>query len=192
MARSFPADTKLQNFYTEQYDREAVARLQFYKDKKQGAVRSASSSHRRLQGGHLVNGLPAINPTTFGRQMLREERLRMAQIAEEAKKFETDEEMRPPNLRMKAKLYDGFTKEEKGRYRYLKERKHVIPEEKYHFPLVSSWEYGWKVGEEFQLRRPTFARTKLIQDSFFTRNNVPTLSDPALGFTLEKSKTFMV
>ena len=191
MARSFPADTKLQSFFTEQYDREANARLQFYKDKKQGTVRSAGSTHKRIQGGALINGLPAINPTAFARQMIREDRERIAQISVEAKKFQTKEEMRPPPAKMRDGLYEGFTKEERGRYRYLKQRKLAIPEQKFHFPLLSSWEYGWKIDEEFQLHRPEYARTRMIQDSFYTRNNVPTLNNPAAGFTMEKSKTYI-
>lgn len=192
MARSFPADTKLQSFITEQYDREDNARLQFYKDKKQGTVRSAGSDHKRVQGGALINGLPAINPTAFARRMIREDRERIARIAEEAKKFQTPEEMKPAPAKLREDLYDGFTKEEKGRYRYLRERKQKIPEKKYNFPLLSSWDYGWKVGEEFKLGRPPHARTRMIQDSFYTRNTIPTLSEPAGGFTIEKSKTYIL
>jgi len=139
MARSYPADTKLQAFFTEQYGRENTARLEFFKEKKQGNVRSAGTFRRRQQGGPTINGLPAINPTEFGRQMLRDERARAVQIAEEAKRFQTTEEMRPPPANVKEGLYEGFTKEEKGRYRYLKTRKLDIPEKKYHFPALSSW-----------------------------------------------------
>lgn len=191
MARSYPADTRIQAFISEQYGRETIARLAFHKEKTQGDVRSAGTIRRRQQGGPLVNGLPSINPTSFGRKMLREERARLAEIAEEAKKFETTEEMRPPPAAVKEALYEGFTKEEKGRYRYLNSRKETIPETKYHFPITSSWVYGWKLDDEFKLHRPEHARTRLIQDSFFTRNNVPTLQDPTEGYTLEKSRTFM-
>lgn len=191
MARSFPADVKLQSFFTEQYDREAQARLNYYKDRKQGTLRSAGSEQRRVQGGALINGLPAINPTQFARKMIREDKERIARIAEEAKRFETHEEMKPAPSKLREGLYDGFTKEEKGRYRYLKERKTDIPEKKYHFPLLSSWEYGWKIDEQYQLHRPPHARTRMIQDSFYSRNAVPTLNEPALGFTIEKSKTYI-
>ena len=191
MSRTYPADVKLQSFITEQYGREAIARLEFHKEKKQGNVRSAGTYRRRQQGGPLINGLPAINPNTFGRQMVREERERLALIAEEAKKFQTTEEMRPPPEVLKESLYDGFTKEEKGRYRYLNARKRDIPETKYHFPQLSSWVYGWKLDEEFKLHRPEYARTRLIQDSFFARNNVPDLQNPTQGYTVEKAKTFM-
>ena len=35
----------------------------------------------------------------------------------------------------------------KGRRQYLQRRGQMRPEEKFDFPLLSSWEYGWRLGE---------------------------------------------
>lgn len=35
----------------------------------------------------------------------------------------------------------------KGRRLYLQRRGQIRPEEKFDFPLLSSWEYGWRLGE---------------------------------------------
>lgn len=35
----------------------------------------------------------------------------------------------------------------KGRRLYLQRRGQKRPEEKFDFPLLSSWEYGWRLGE---------------------------------------------
>lgn len=34
----------------------------------------------------------------------------------------------------------------KGRTLYLHRRGHIKPEEKFNFPLLSSWDYGWRLG----------------------------------------------
>ena len=123
--------------------------------------------------------------------MKQDEEKTMHEIQDIARKQQSKEEMWKPPKQMKEDLYEGFTKEGRGRYQYLKQRKQEIPEKKYSFPMLSSWEYGWKLDEQFQLKRPTHARTRLIQDSFYTRNRVPTLDDPTIGTTLERSKTII-
>lgn len=39
----------------------------------------------------------------------------------------------------------------KGRRLYLQRRGQIRPEEKFDFPLLSSWEYGWRLGESDSL-----------------------------------------
>ena len=51
-------------------------------------------------------------------------------------------DMLPPDPNTKKGLYDGFTKEEKGRYQYLKSRNKDGPEDKYQLPMLSSWNMG--------------------------------------------------
>jgi len=84
--------------------------------------------------------------------------------------------MRPVGERSKALLYEGFSREGRGRARYLRDRRLLEPGAKFTHPVVSSWEYGWKVGDEMDAYgRPTHARTSTIQDSFYTRNGVPSM-----------------
>ena len=70
-------------------------------------------------------------------------------------------------------LFDGHSKEEKGRYRYLNLRKQIPLEERYHHPVSNSMTYGWKLGETGQkFQAPTYARGKIVEESFYRRNGV--------------------
>ena len=85
-------------------------------------------------------------------------------------------EMRPVDQSTKGKLYDGFTKEGKGRYQYLSSRYEQIPEEKFSFPLLSSWESGWRLGDVIrkdEIKKPVNGRTRIVADTFYTRTGIP-------------------
>lgn len=56
--------------------------------------------------------------------------------------------MRPVSPQSKETLYNGLSKEGKGRSQYLKRRMQKMPEERFVYPLLSSWEYGWRLGNE--------------------------------------------
>lgn len=188
--RSFPADVKLQNFYTQNYEKEASTRLQWYFDSKRGGDgcnNSASRSHSANR--YLRQGLPSINPMEYALKQKKEEDARIRQIQMEARKKYTSEEMRKVDRKGQAQLFDGFSKEGRGRYQYLQQRHEVIPERKYTFPILSSWDYGWKFGQEAAPRKPHNARTKLITDTFYTRNGVPTLPEPTERPSMDRSVT---
>lgn len=70
-------------------------------------------------------------------------------------------------------LFDGFSKEEKGRYKYLNIRKEIPPENRFQYPITSTMEYGWKLGDSGQqFKAPTHARGKIVEESFYRRNGV--------------------
>ena len=154
-------------------------------------VLPTGSSRAPVRGSAVPNGLPKINPLAFSRTMKQQEEKSLHDIKEIARQQQSSEEMWKPATKAKECLYDGFTKEGKGRHQYLKGRNEVIPEKKYSFPVLSSWDYGWKIDEAFNLQRPKHARTRLIQDRFYTRNRIPTLEDPTIGPTLERAKTII-
>ncbi|XP_077308125.1 protein SPMIP1 [Lithobates pipiens] len=82
-------------------------------------------------------------------------------------------EMRPVNLHSSKVLYDGFTKEGKGRYLYLKNRKQYGPEEKYPHPILSSWDYGWRLGDVVnEFKTPIHGRSRIVKDTFYSKNGV--------------------
>lgn len=54
--------------------------------------------------------------------------------------------MRPVSPQSRETLYNGLSREGKGRSQYLKRRTQKMPEERFEYPLVSSWEYGWRLG----------------------------------------------
>lgn len=84
--------------------------------------------------------------------------------------------MFPVNSKVRDKLYDGITKEEKGRYQYLKERIQTIPEKRYQFPLCSSWDYGWRMEDYIPkdtIKNAEYGRRAIVESDFFTRNGIP-------------------
>ena len=97
----------------------------------------------------------------------------MARTIQEAQKSQSKEEMKKPARVVKEKLYDGLSKEGKGRMSYLKDRHEVIPEKKYAFPVLSSWKYGWQLDGATALKKPEHARSRKIMDTFYTRNGIP-------------------
>jgi len=171
MARNFPADAKLQHFFEEQYDKETAARLRFHFDTKSGRTRRLAAEESATRAAKA--GLPKINPFEFAIRQKHEEDEALREIVEHARARTETEEMRPVDDKSKAVLYDGFSREGRGRVRYLRERRQQAPDAKFTYPVASSWEYGWKVGDEMEsYGRPQHARTSTVKDSFYTRNGV--------------------
>ena len=74
------------------------------------------------------------------------------------------------------KLYYGISHDGGGRQDYLRTRMILQPEDRYHLPLLTSWQYGWQIAHKEELfDRPSYRRTSRIQESFFSRNTVPRL-----------------
>ncbi|ELT88277.1 hypothetical protein CAPTEDRAFT_204171 [Capitella teleta] len=188
MARNYPADVRLQSFYRENYEREDAAKLAFYYANKSG---QSTGKRTFVQRGPPIHkdGLPTINPMQYALQVKKKEEKDLDEIIKDAKSHFVTEEMRPADERTLKKLYTGFTKEEKGRYSYLRDRHEIIPEQKFTFPTLSSMKYGWKLADSYQLKRPNYARTRLIKDTFYTANGVPTLDDATRGQCLDRGYT---
>ncbi len=94
-------------------------------------------------------------------------------------------DMKPVPVPVKSTLYEGFSKEGKGRSQYLSIREQHIPEEKYHYPLLSSWDYGWRLNDVVQrdeIGKPENGRTRIVSDTFYTRNGVPDLQATSSTF----------
>jgi hypothetical protein len=82
-------------------------------------------------------------------------------------------DMYPVKKEMFDVLFDGHFKEGKGRYKYLNLRKQIPLEERYQHPVSNSMIYGWKLGEtEQKFKTPTYARGKIVEESFYRRNGV--------------------
>ncbi|CAF0889886.1 unnamed protein product [Brachionus calyciflorus] len=96
-------------------------------------------------------------------------------------------EMYEQDPREKELIYDGISRDCKGRYRYLGERKKYKPEEKFAFPITSSMDYGWNFYDKHDrltssrfkstsFQSPSqFGLKNVIKDTFFRENGV--LSD---------------
>ncbi|XP_036386201.1 protein ATP6V1FNB [Megalops cyprinoides] len=81
--------------------------------------------------------------------------------------------MRPVTPQTKDVLYQGFSKEGKGRHLYLQRRTQKDPEQKFDYPLLSSWEYGWRLGDyEREYRSPANGRSGIVRNTFYARNGI--------------------
>ncbi|KAM9707947.1 protein SPMIP1-like [Menidia menidia] len=93
--------------------------------------------------------------------------------------------MRPVSPQTRQTLYQDASQPvripERGRSLYLRRRGHIRPEEKFDFPLLSSWEYGWRLGDHnLDYRTPSWARLSVVRSTFYARNgafSVPSATD---------------
>ncbi|KAI1890364.1 hypothetical protein AGOR_G00152970 [Albula goreensis] len=81
--------------------------------------------------------------------------------------------MRPVSPQTKEALFQGFSKEGRGRHLYLRRRVQKGPEEKFDFPLLSSWDYGWRLGDyDREYRSPANGRSGIVRNTFYARNGI--------------------
>ncbi|KAK9406174.1 hypothetical protein NXF25_004948 [Crotalus adamanteus] len=82
-------------------------------------------------------------------------------------------EMRVPTPETTQLLYKGFSHEGKGRQQYLKERMMKSPEEKFYYPVLSSWEYGWRLGDTIKdIRTPVHKKSCIVKGTFYFKNGI--------------------
>ncbi|XP_054472880.1 uncharacterized protein LOC129105733 [Anoplopoma fimbria] len=91
--------------------------------------------------------------------------------------------MRPVSPQTRDSLYQDSSHHGKGRSLYLQRRVRMRPEEKFDFPLLSSWEYGWRLGDyTLDYRTPSRAKSSVVKNTFYARNGV--FSSPSATDTL--------
>ncbi|KAM9361349.1 protein SPMIP1 [Symphorus nematophorus] len=91
--------------------------------------------------------------------------------------------MRPVSPQTRDALYQDSSHHGKGRSLYLHRRGKIRPEEKFDFPLLSSWEYGWRLGDyTLDYRTPSRAKSSVVKNTFYARNGV--FSSPSATDTL--------
>ncbi|KAM5315844.1 uncharacterized protein AAES06_020979 [Glossophaga mutica] len=70
-------------------------------------------------------------------------------------------------------LFQGISHDGEGRALYLRERHRQKPEEKFQYPVLSSWEYGWHMGDAMKdTRPPVYARSQPITQTFYIKSGV--------------------
>ncbi|GBN43531.1 hypothetical protein AVEN_74276-1 [Araneus ventricosus] len=87
------------------------------------------------------------------------------------RKIEDLKKMKPVPTDTKKILYKGVSHEGEGRKKYLKDRYQEDPEDKYFFPVCSSWDYGWTFGQDHELRSPEYGNVQITRTSFFRPND---------------------
>ncbi|XP_012644786.1 uncharacterized protein LOC105884915 [Microcebus murinus] len=70
-------------------------------------------------------------------------------------------------------LFQGISHDGQGRALYLRERHRQKPEEKFRYPILSSWEYGWHVGDAVRhTKAPAYAKVQPITKAFYTKSGI--------------------
>ncbi|KAM7005530.1 LOW QUALITY PROTEIN: protein SPMIP1 [Tautogolabrus adspersus] len=70
-------------------------------------------------------------------------------------------------------LYQESSHHGKGRSLYLQRRGQIRPEERFDFPVLSSWEYGWRLGDyTLDYVTPSRAKSSVVKNTFYARNGV--------------------
>ncbi|XP_063165112.1 protein SPMIP1 [Candoia aspera] len=182
MARPLNMDTLQQNFWKEEYLKEIMLRFGWHQ--KYGALVKAkqeSLRERRKKAEDTTLHLPSIRPLPIkpssppplpkpAGPLPRERDL----TGLDASILEM--EMKPAPREVRNLLYQGISHEDEGRYRYLKMRLLVPPEEKYTFPITTNFTYGWQMGKMASFHMAPTAKCRT--DSFFRKNGAFSLLHP--------------
>ncbi|XP_076258399.1 uncharacterized protein LOC143195276 [Rhynchophorus ferrugineus] len=79
--------------------------------------------------------------------------------------------MKPIDPAIKKLIYTGNNKD--GRVNYLRERIQLLPEDRFYFPEVSSFEYGWRMWDYVKtIKKTGFGRQQIVKDTFYRRRGV--------------------
>uniref|UniRef100_A0AAY4BY57 Sperm microtubule inner protein 1 C-terminal domain-containing protein n=1 Tax=Denticeps clupeoides TaxID=299321 RepID=A0AAY4BY57_9TELE len=134
--------TQNQNCYREMIKKEAYTRLT-WKMKYSEDYPTCFASRRPKDVGlpKLPGTKPLLPPVPKLREKKREPPAPTQTSLSEAPL------MRPVSPQTRDMLYQGLSKEGNGRSFYLHQRVQKGPEERFHHPMLSSWDYGWRLGE---------------------------------------------
>ncbi|XP_043943247.1 protein ATP6V1FNB [Protopterus annectens] len=151
MARELNMDTQRQNFLKEAFMKETLIRLSWYIDNKD-SLQKAKEHWRQVQ--KKPTKLPPLQTDKRNEKELKsrtKDTKKDKAVLEKGNTIQVDQEtnqMRPVSVKTKNLLYQGVSREDNGRKHYLKTRKLKKPEDRYLFPLTTSWEYGWQLGKK--------------------------------------------
>jgi len=197
MPRDYPDDVGKQNFLAEVYDKERTAQLGWYFKKaaakeQRGNEGESKSRQYEVFSRRIAAACPKPTPSLVS---LRERRVNdstQTQDDEVRSLTESDRnkstsavvtlppiasttvpDMFEPDQMTRKKIYS-----QGGRSAYLRTRHRRRPESRYAVPVVSSWEYGWRLGDVIateDLRNPPHGRCRIIADTFYRSNGLPQL-----------------
>uniref|UniRef100_UPI00398EB0B0 protein SPMIP1-like n=1 Tax=Pristiophorus japonicus TaxID=55135 RepID=UPI00398EB0B0 len=163
-------DARSQKCWKELIDKEAYARIAWREKYGNKYSRLPPTIPKNQRG---IPKLPARNDILPAIHAPKQQEEKKKPVQEAPSKPEQFQGMRPVTPQIQRLLYDGFSKEQKGRYLYLEKRKAKYPEEKFQYPILSSWEYGWRLGDVIEeLQLPVHGRLRTVNDTFYSRNGV--------------------
>ncbi|XP_075061356.1 protein SPMIP1 [Mixophyes fleayi] len=192
MARQFNLTTQTQECMKETYLKELMTRINWRRRYAKNFPTIATSKLKPKIKDHFK--LPSISDPSFqvaNDNKSYESSHQNAQSPQDRSKTNVVEttsamvaQMRPVSPKTQSLLYHGTSKQEEGRYHYMKARNNLKPEEKYLFPLATSWDYGWHLaGNSNNINCPLHRRCRIVTDTFFRKNGIPpepNLKDMAL------------
>ncbi|XP_072418162.1 protein SPMIP1-like [Chiloscyllium punctatum] len=173
MEQKLKTDNEKQNFWKENITKEDLLRLCWLRDHQKG-LNKTPGRQKELKKSFVR---PHID---LQKQKSTEQEEKTSVTEGDTEEPKTEEkvatvsysDMRPVTPEVQALLYDGFSKEEKGRYQYLKARTKKGPSEKYNHAITSSWEYGWKLEDDAEYKKPAFGRSAMVETAFYRRNGI--------------------
>lgn len=165
LGRAADMDSQKQEFWKEAILKEKIVRLNWFRDNwiKPKLVKKVGEK-RGMK-------LPQINEPQREAKPVKTLTTEGAQVKSRDEKVIIDV-MRPVSGETRDVLYDGFSEEETGRYKYLLLRKRKDPEVKYLYPITSNWQYGWGLGDMNKTYVPMYAFNAIVKESFFRKNGV--------------------
>ena len=186
MVRELNMDTQRQNFWKEAIEKECSVRVAWMQENYNSGPLNPNSKtmdkdwkEKRLaaRAKKVKGNIPKIPEKNISLPKLNDadksKRLKTTRVSNKSEKKEKVIEMRPVSPPVRQLLYSGFTKEGKGRYQYLQARTAKKPEQKYLYPLTSSWEYGWHLDHVVrEFHAPMYGRSRIVRDTFFRRNGI--------------------
>ncbi|XP_070759394.1 protein SPMIP1 [Enoplosus armatus] len=183
--------TQSQNCYREQIQKEMLTRLAWknrYAKLYPSCYNPRNNSTEPTQLPHLPADpravLPAVTRTPEKRSDLPPPPPPPPVLSLEGEgRLNVASPMRPVSPQTRYALYQESSHHGKGRSQYLHRRGRMKPEEKFDFPLLSSWEYGWRLGDyTLDYRTPSRAKSSVVKSTFYARNGV--FSSPSATDTL--------
>ncbi|XP_056429089.1 protein ATP6V1FNB [Hyla sarda] len=178
MARESNLTTQKQEFIKESYLKEMHTRINWWRHHRPNIQPVLHSKAKTKVKDHYK--LPTIMHSsiqTDNKNLLDIQNVQHMSTASRSEQMETsltDSMMKPVSPGTRSLLYNGTSKEQKGRYCYLKVRNSLRPEEKYCYPLATSWIYGWHLGNLVDNSCPQYRRCRIVSDTFYRKNGIPT------------------
>ncbi|XP_070247714.1 protein SPMIP1 isoform X1 [Myotis yumanensis] len=128
----------------------------------------ATSSPDRRTGLPETQGVRAQPPGTVG---VQEAQRATREPAGQTKRGSLEMRRVPSSTRQL--LFQGLSHDGQGRALYLRERNRKKPAEKFRYPVLSSWEYGWHVGDAVKnTRLSIYAKCQPITETFHSKCGV--------------------
>ncbi|XP_055974262.1 protein SPMIP1 [Sorex fumeus] len=172
MARSLFVDTLRQSFWKEEYQKEKMARCDWYR--KYGSMVKARQKARAA--ARLPLQLPILHPkgppSPTPAPKVAPDKVPIAVQAAPP----LQSEMRPVPPAVRALLYEGISHDNQGRRHYLSTRNLELPEKRYHFPITTSFTYGWQLGPVEKREKISCKMCRL--ESFFRKNGAFAFLNP--------------